>query len=389
MDTEGAPGRSRAWRRWRLGVDRPRGQALIETALILPILLILLLGAIDFGRLFFGWVALHQAARIGANYAATHPAMTPADEAAFQELIERDVQAINCTLGTAPDPEFTTPDGAATASPQLGHYAHVSLTCDFSMLIPLSSVFFGDPITMVANSTFPVRVSDCITCPAPEPTLPPPPPEQCRLVPDLEGLSVAGARLAWYSAGFSTANFLPSSGSDTATVEDQLVIQNDPNTSCTGAWAIFSSTVTIDLADPDSVTAGCATVPNLIGISLEQAHDAWEAVFSGPFAPDDDDDQRVVSQETTPASDPGVTCLATSASVEVQLGPPWPAPPPAPCQVPNLVELRRNAAAGEWRAADFTTLLQPTNGNFEVKSQSLVGGTYQTCDATVTVSAQP
>ncbi|CAN5198787.1 hypothetical protein BH23CHL9_BH23CHL9_04030 [soil metagenome] len=54
-------------------VRTTRGQGLVELALILPLLLLLLLGAIDFGRVFFGWVAVTNASRVGANYAATHP----------------------------------------------------------------------------------------------------------------------------------------------------------------------------------------------------------------------------------------------------------------------------------------------------------------------------
>jgi hypothetical protein len=388
MDTEGAPRRT-GWWRWRLGADRSRGQALIETALILPILLILLLGAIDFGRLFLGWVTLHQAARIGANYAATHPTMTLAEEAEFEALIDRDAAAINCALENPAQPEFTAADGSPTMNPQLGEYARVRLTCDFSMITPLAGVLFGDPITMVASSTFPVRVSGCLSCPTTEPAPPPPPPEECRLVPNMEGMSVAGARLAWRSAGFFAANFAPSSGSETATVKNQSLLQNDPNSSCVPPYAIFSSSVVVTTEQADPVGAGCATAPNLIGITVEDARDAWEASFTGGFFPGDDDDQRVISQETAPASDPGVSCLFTGASIEVELGEPWPPAPPAPCQVPNLVDRKRSAAAAEWQQAGFMTQLQPTKGNFEVKSQTLVGGTYLSCDATITVSPQP
>jgi Flp pilus assembly protein TadG len=50
-----------------------RGQALVEFALVLPVLALLLVVAIDFGRVFFGWVSLTNAARIGANYAGYTP----------------------------------------------------------------------------------------------------------------------------------------------------------------------------------------------------------------------------------------------------------------------------------------------------------------------------
>ena len=44
-----------------------RGQAMVEFALVLPLLALLLVVAIDFGRVFFGWVSLTNAARVGAK----------------------------------------------------------------------------------------------------------------------------------------------------------------------------------------------------------------------------------------------------------------------------------------------------------------------------------
>ena len=41
---------------------RTRGQSVVEFALVVPVLLLLLLIAIDFGRVFLGWVALNNAA---------------------------------------------------------------------------------------------------------------------------------------------------------------------------------------------------------------------------------------------------------------------------------------------------------------------------------------
>jgi hypothetical protein len=54
--------------------SKPRGQSLVEFALLLPVLLLLILGAMDFGRLFYTKLVLTNAAREGANYLARHPA---------------------------------------------------------------------------------------------------------------------------------------------------------------------------------------------------------------------------------------------------------------------------------------------------------------------------
>lgn len=50
----------------------PRGQSLIEMALLLPLLLVLIIGALEFGRLFFTHIVITNAAREGAFYLSTH-----------------------------------------------------------------------------------------------------------------------------------------------------------------------------------------------------------------------------------------------------------------------------------------------------------------------------
>ena len=49
---------------------RERGQALVEMALLLPILLLITMGAIDFGRLYFAYTSIANAAREGAMCAS-------------------------------------------------------------------------------------------------------------------------------------------------------------------------------------------------------------------------------------------------------------------------------------------------------------------------------
>ena len=61
-----------AARRWRPGRGS-RGQSMVEFALVLPVLLVLLMIATDFGRAYLGWVNLNRAAREAANYAAQNP----------------------------------------------------------------------------------------------------------------------------------------------------------------------------------------------------------------------------------------------------------------------------------------------------------------------------
>ena len=49
-----------------------QGQSLLEMALMLPILLVLIISALEFGRLFYTKIVITNAAREGAYYLSTH-----------------------------------------------------------------------------------------------------------------------------------------------------------------------------------------------------------------------------------------------------------------------------------------------------------------------------
>lgn len=149
---------------------------MVEFALVLPILALLLVMAIDFGRVFFGWVALQNAARIGADHAAGNAAAWPPDGPFeqmayddYQEVVTADLEAINCEFAPpVPDPEF--PAGKEPGDPTI-----VTLDCAFDLITPLASSILGGPVDMTAIATFPVHQAFNQGLPPP----PPPPPEPC------------------------------------------------------------------------------------------------------------------------------------------------------------------------------------------------------------------
>src|SRR6478752_572513 len=78
-----------------------RGQSLVEFAMVLPILLFLTLIALDFGRVYLGYINLQNMARIAANYAANNPDAwgSPADasvQTRYENQILQDASASNC-----------------------------------------------------------------------------------------------------------------------------------------------------------------------------------------------------------------------------------------------------------------------------------------------------
>jgi Flp pilus assembly protein TadG len=56
------------------------GQAFVELALVLPVLLLLLLGVIQFGNVFRDYIALTDATRVGARQAAVSRSIQPASD---------------------------------------------------------------------------------------------------------------------------------------------------------------------------------------------------------------------------------------------------------------------------------------------------------------------
>ncbi|MEP6601891.1 MAG: TadE/TadG family type IV pilus assembly protein [Nitrospirota bacterium] len=67
------------------------GGAALELAVIFPILLLLLIGVIDYGRAFFTAIVVTNAARAGAEYGARDPAYS-SDTAAMRIFAEADGQ---------------------------------------------------------------------------------------------------------------------------------------------------------------------------------------------------------------------------------------------------------------------------------------------------------
>jgi Flp pilus assembly protein TadG len=52
---------------------KEKGQSLTEVALMLPVLLLILAGVLDLGRLYYAYVTVSDAAAEGATYAAINP----------------------------------------------------------------------------------------------------------------------------------------------------------------------------------------------------------------------------------------------------------------------------------------------------------------------------
>jgi hypothetical protein len=161
----------------------PRGQGLVEFAISLPVVLLMILFGVDFGRVFLGWVTLSNTVREAANFAAINPTAwgspgSPAARLEYARLINAEAAEINCTLpATLPDPEF--PNGTGIGSP-----AVVAITCEFGLITPIIGNIVGNPLAVSSSAAFPIRsgpiagtpVGGTLPTPGPSVITPPPPP---------------------------------------------------------------------------------------------------------------------------------------------------------------------------------------------------------------------
>jgi PKD repeat protein len=147
--------------------ERTLGQSLVEFAIVLPIILFLTLIALDFGRVYLGWINLQSMTRIAANTAANNPTAWSGGgdapvQAKYQNQIRNDAAATNCELPkvggvqTAPAPTFADTGGNGSAE-DIGDSAEVSLSCTFFIITPGVSNILGGSVTVSASSLFPVK----------------------------------------------------------------------------------------------------------------------------------------------------------------------------------------------------------------------------------------
>ena len=138
---------------------RSRGQAVVEFALILPVLMLLFAAILDLGRIAFAQVAITNAAREGAfqasvtpdSYSAGQPC--PADGLSNLVICRTVLEARGSSVVIEPTSIDLqcTPTGCADG---IGHTVAVRVTTKFQLLTPVLTLFFGGgrDITLTASS---------------------------------------------------------------------------------------------------------------------------------------------------------------------------------------------------------------------------------------------
>ncbi len=123
-----------------------KGQAMLEFALILPILLILVCGIIDFGWIFYNQSELNNCAREGARYAIVNAGEDDDIEDRVNNVASSSIKPITITITYS-----------NTTTPLLGDVT-VTLGSDVKVLTPLTGIFVeNQQVALTAQATMKVE----------------------------------------------------------------------------------------------------------------------------------------------------------------------------------------------------------------------------------------
>lgn len=122
-----------------------RGQSMVETALIMPVLLLLLVGILDFGRIMYSYAHLHMVAQETVRMGGLGGSDTEITAFAkdYIQLNEADQLVINISPGET--------------SRDSGDYVTVKLEYPFQFFTPLISSLFSSSLSIKAESTIRVE----------------------------------------------------------------------------------------------------------------------------------------------------------------------------------------------------------------------------------------
>lgn len=392
-----------------------------------PVVLFLALIALDFGRIYLGWVNLEQMTRIAANRAADHATAwatgDPAERARYQGQVSQDASLINC------DPQDPIPDPVIAGGTALGAHVTVSITCSFTVLTPMISDILGGTVLVTAETTFPIKEGAVATVPgggAPIET----PPEATFEASPLSGwapLSVAltdtssGAPTSWiwdFEVGRSGTGVGKATPGN-ATLQGPHAVTYDcagaPGDTCTFGVSLHvanpGGTDSIEKTDYITVTIPPITGPiaefsaspssgiepvttrfEFVDVregALTYTDWEWDFTSNGSF---DASGMTVTHTYTTTGSydvtlrvtdETGAQNTLTKDDVVIVQH--------KVCTVPDFFNTKMGKAQDRWDEAGFTTqvLFQSGTGNYSIGYQSIVGGVIDPqpagCGAVITV----
>ena len=148
-------------RRWSRSASTPRhrGQALVEFALVIPLLLLMMVALFDLGRAVFAYNTLTNAAREGARLAIVNQDLPSIIERAKRQTAIVELDAPNVEVHFYRAAEDGTPDTSdPCALVAVNCLAVVRFEATYVPITPLiSNILFGSGVTFSATSVLNVE----------------------------------------------------------------------------------------------------------------------------------------------------------------------------------------------------------------------------------------
>jgi hypothetical protein len=362
--------------------SKSRGQSLVEFAIFIPVLVTILLLAVDVGRVYLGWVTLSNVARIGANFAAQNPSAWEGGgdstiQARYRTLMAKDATGIDCSLpSTLPAPDFVDSDAYA-----LGSRVQVDLTCSFGLITPFLSSLIGDGagnMNVTASAVFKIRTgsTDGIVIDNPDGATTATPAATSTTVA-VTPVPTAPPTAAPTLAPGATPSPTPVA---TPTVQPRIV----------SFWGSSTSTDASGGGPPGSVDENQIIGINPLNVLFNdtsvgppKSSCVWDFGDGTTAASCGNQVSHTYTTRgtfTVTLTIDGTTHVRSSYVL-------------VSCKVPAFAGVRKNSAGSTWSTAGFTTSIDflPGSGNYKIGYQSLAGGLVNPpggCGSTITVGPE-
>lgn len=118
-----------------------KGQSLVEFAIILPILMLLVMGIIEFGMMLNSYLAIQNASREGARYG-----IIGTSNGDIQNLVASTSPSLNSSYLTV---DITPNDGSRKS----GDTLTVKVSYEYHLTVPIISSLLGDSVTLTAQTS--------------------------------------------------------------------------------------------------------------------------------------------------------------------------------------------------------------------------------------------
>lgn len=156
--------------------EKERGQSLVELAFSFTLIVLVLAGAVDFGRAFFALIALRDAAQEGVIYASVNPS----DVAGIQQRV-KDSSSSPINMANIPDTDidiswningsdYSETMTAVTkcagfydaGGTQESNWVKVSVEYNFPFTMPIIQEFFtGGTLRLVVDDVHTILAPEC------------------------------------------------------------------------------------------------------------------------------------------------------------------------------------------------------------------------------------